>query len=71
MSKKLEKLALIEGQEVMEMLQSATFGGSCMGICTNKGCDYTSEVEPDQDKGYCEECDTNTVASCTMLAGII
>lgn len=68
---KLDKLAEIEGLDVMEMLEGATFEGRSPGICTNKGCDYTTEVEPDQDSGYCEECDTNTVKSCLILAGLI
>jgi hypothetical protein len=25
-----------------------------LGICTNDGCKYTVEVEPDQDRGWCE-----------------
>jgi hypothetical protein len=30
-------------------------------ICMNEGCDFTCEMEPDQDAGYCEECHTNTM----------
>ena len=69
--KKLLELANIEGLEVKELLEQATFDSVCMGICRNKDCDYTAEVEPDQDKGWCEDCNTNTVASPLMLAGII
>lgn len=69
---KLEKLAEIEGYaDVMEMLEQATFDSVSPGICTRKGCDYTTEVEPDQDRGYCEVCGTQTVKSALMLAGII
>jgi hypothetical protein len=35
----------------------------------NDGCDYTADMEPDQDRGWCEACDTNTVASALVLAG--
>ncbi len=31
------------------------------GICMNKFCDYTTTIEQDNDEGYCEECETNTV----------
>ena len=55
----------------MEMLQEATFDSVAKGICMNEGCDYTCEVEPDSDNGYCEICGTNTVKSCLMIAGII
>jgi len=68
---KLSKLAEIEGMDEMEMMEQASFDGISPGICTNKGCDYTTTVEPDSSEGYCEECDTNTVASCLVLAGII
>ena len=69
MKSKLETLAEIEGMDVMEMLEHATFDSVAPGICAN--CDYTCEVEPDQRKGYCEVCDTQTVSSCLILAGVI
>lgn len=68
---KLDTLARIEGKTVEELLASATFGSESKGICTNKGCNYTTETEPDQQEGYCEVCDTNTVVSACVLAGII
>ena len=69
---KLEKLAEIEGfSDVMDMLEAATFDSIAPGICMNTGCDYSTSVEPDSDTGWCEECDTNTVKSCLMLADII
>jgi len=68
---KLQKLANIEGVPVEELLENAVMDGSSKGICTNKGCDYTTETEPDQAQGYCEVCDTNTVKSACVLAGII
>jgi len=34
----------------------------------NEGCDYTAEMEPDQDAGYCEECRTNSMQSALILA---
>ena len=68
---KLQRLAEIEGLSVNEMLEQATFDGICPGICINPGCEYTTEVEPDQDKGWCEECQQNTVKSALTMAGII
>jgi hypothetical protein len=41
------------------------------GICINPGCNYTTDVEPDQDRGYCEVCRTQTVQSALILAGLI
>ena len=73
--KEQEKLALladIEGYDsVMDMLREATFDGRCMAICMNDGCEFTTEMEPDQDGGWCNECKTNTVKSCLILEGII
>ena len=68
---KLSKIAELEGRTVMEILEEGTFDGVCLGICTNKDCDYTTEVEPDCADGWCENCETNTVKSALMLAGII
>lgn len=71
MDDKLNLLADIEGMDVMEMLEQASFDGISPGICTNPECEYTTTVEPDQDKGWCEICETKTVISCLMLAGVI
>jgi len=68
---KLKRLADVEGMDEMELLEEATFDSVAKGICTNSGCDYTTEVEPDQDAGWCELCETPTVKSCLILAGMI
>ena len=71
MCEKLDLLADIEGMEVMEMLEQATFDSVSPGICMTPGCTYTTEVEPDQPHGWCEECNKGTVKSALLLAGII
>jgi hypothetical protein len=69
---KLEELVEIEGYETFDELLEATFSDSVSpGICTNDGCDFTVEVEPDQDRGWCESCGTNTVKSALILAGLV
>jgi hypothetical protein len=40
-------------------------------FCTERDCSYITEMEPDQDRGYCELCGRNTVASALALAGLI
>jgi hypothetical protein len=57
--------------DTMDMLEHATFDSVAPGICMNPDCDYSTEVEPDQDRGWCEVCETGTVKSCLILAGII
>jgi hypothetical protein len=69
---KLEKLLEIEGYERIEDLIEAVFYDSVSPtICMNEGCDFTCEMEPDEDAGYCEECHTNTMEAAPILAGII
>lgn len=66
---KLEKLAEIYGTDVMTMLEEATFDSIAPAICMN--CDYTEDMEPDQDQGWCPECEQNSMKSCLILAGVI
>lgn len=69
---KLERLLQIEGYDSVEQLAEAVVSDSVSpGICTNDGCDYTVEVEPDQTQGWCEACGTGTVKSALVLAGLI
>lgn len=69
---KLQTLATIEGHDnTVSLLEESVLDSIVPAICTNEGCDYTSDMEPDQDAGWCEECDTTTVKSCLILAGII
>ena len=69
---KLAKLVEIEGYETVEALLQAVIGDSVSpAICMNDGCDYTCEMEPDQTRGWCDECRTNTMKAAPVLAGII
>ena len=69
---KLQTLAESEGyDDPMDMIEACAMDSVNPGICMNEGCDYTTEVEPDSDSGYCEECGTNSVKSASMLYGII
>ncbi len=42
-------------------------------ICSNGDCGYTSELEPDSREGYCENCESHSMISCTelMIAGAL
>ena len=69
---KLAKLIEIEGYKSIEALLQAVIGDSVSpAICMNEDCDFTCEMEPDQDAGYCEECHTNSMQSALILAGLI
>jgi len=67
---KLTDLAEDWGVPLDEMLEEAVYDSVAPGICMNPGCDYTTEVEPDSMEGWCECCNTNTVQSCLVLAGL-
>jgi hypothetical protein len=72
MSNKLAKLLEIEGFETFEALAEEVVGDSVSpAICMNEGCNYTCEMEPDQDRGWCDECRTNSMQSALVLAGLI
>jgi hypothetical protein len=69
---KLMKLCDIEGFDILDdLLQAAVTDSVCPAICMTEGCDYTTEMEPDQDQGFCEACGGNTVTSALVLAGLI
>jgi hypothetical protein len=72
---KLRRLCEIEGFDDEINLFAAGIGDTvCPAICCNPDnphCDYTAEMEPDQDAGWCEVCSTNSMASALVLAGII
>jgi len=69
---KLTRLVAAEGYDSLEdLLAEAVFDSVCPGICMNADCTYTTDVEPDQDRGWCEACGTNSVKSALILAGLI
>ena len=69
---KLMKLCDTEGFDSLDdLLQAAVTDSVCPAICMTEGCDYTTEMEPDQDMGYCEVCGGQTVTSALVLAGLI
>ena len=70
--RKLDLLVEAEGfSDSEELLETFITNEVVPGICKNPGCDYTAQVEPDSRSGYCEVCDTQSVVSCLVLAGVI
>ncbi len=70
---KLKKLCEIEGfDDENELFAAAMSDSVCRAICCNPDnpeCDYTAEMEPDQDqdKGWCEVCERGTLVSALVL----
>ena len=63
---KLNDLLAIEGIDEDDAYEIANDSYQ-PGICMNDNCDYTTQVEPDSDSGYCEDCNTTTVESLQSL----
>src|SRR5712671_5757735 len=71
-SAKLMKLCDLEGlKRLDDLLKISVTDNLCPAICMTEGCDHTTEMESDQDAGYCEACGGNTVTSALVLAGLI
>jgi len=69
---KLKKLCEIEGyDDPLKLFEASIADSVCPAICVAEGCDYTCDMEPDQDRGYCEACGQNTMQSALVLAGLI
>jgi len=68
---KINQLINSWGMSLDDILMEGTFSGTCAAICVNPECDYTTDMEPDQDAGWCEICHTNTVQSALILMGMI
>jgi len=68
---KLATLAENEGFDADSLVEHFALRSVVPGICMNEGCDYSTNVEPDQRGGWCECCETRTVESCLSLAGVI
>jgi hypothetical protein len=68
---KLDQLASVWGLSVPEFIEEYALADVVPGICMNPNCSYTAEVEPDQQEGWCEECDMRSTKSGLLLAGLI
>jgi len=69
MSYGIEELGEAYGMDINEMCMQSLTDGVSPAICTV--CGYTTDMEPDQDRGWCDECKKNTMKSCLILIGAI
>ena len=53
------------------MLEDYAYKSVVPGVCKDVDCLAVTDVEPDQDKGWCEICSAPTVKSCLMIWGLI
>lgn len=71
-TKKLRKLVEIGGfADDLAFVEASLLDSVCPAICMNEGCSYSEDLEPDQQEGWCPECNTNSMMSGLVLAGII
>lgn len=72
---KLKGLIELEGFEDENALFAAAISDTvCPAICCNPdnpACDYTAEMEPDQDRSWCEVCEKRTLVSGLILGGFL
>lgn len=68
---KLDELLEIEGLDFESAMEQYGLESVVPGICMNPDCTYTTDVEPDCTKGYCEDCGTQSISSLNILMGII
>ena len=69
---KLATLIESEGFENnMDFIEAFITDSVCPAICMNEDCDYTCNLEPDQDEGWCDECGTHSMQSGLLLMGLI
>jgi hypothetical protein len=74
-SVKLRKLSETGGYaDLDELFEAAASDSVSPAICCNSEnpeCDYTADMESDQDRGWCEECQSGTMVSALVLGGLI
>ena len=58
-------------ESTLDLMTDYMHEGIMPAICMNKDCNYSTEMEPDQDRGWCENCSTNSLSSAAILMGII
>lgn len=69
---KVQSLLDLEGYDSPdEILADYALESVVPGICYNGGCDYVGYYEPDQNRGWCENCENTTVVSLLYMLGVI
>lgn len=64
-----ESEGFLSWDELFEARQLDLLDAVVPAICVY--CGLVTEMEPDQEQGWCESCDSNTVKSCLILAELI
>jgi hypothetical protein len=57
--------------ESIQLCLDFMFSSLVPAICMNERCNQIEEYEPDQDRGWCRNCNTNTVKSILIIEGVI
>lgn len=55
--------------DVEEMLEAVGLDSVVPAVCLD--CGYVEGMEPDQDRGWCPECNANTLRGALVLLGVI
>ena len=54
-----------------EMIEAYAFESMVPGVCKDTDCLAVTDVESDQDRGWCPVCNKTTIVSCLRLWGVI
>ena len=69
---KRKLLTLVDeyGGNINKILSETIMDSLCPAICMNEDCNATYDYEPDQERGWCEKCNTNSVKSILIIYGV-
>ncbi len=70
--RKLKFMAKELGYDTInQMLDANYLCGTVPSICWNDDCNNICDYEPDQNRGWCENCNEQSVKSCLVIEGIM
>ena len=71
-SQSLEILADQWGMDPWSLVEAYAMESVVPAICANLDCEeYSTELEPDCNAGFCNCCGESSMVSCMVLAGVI
>ena len=68
---KIKRLEQLTGKTYLQLAREATYDSLAYCICMNDGCCNYEKLEPDQDAGWCEDCQENSMKSILILLDLI
>lgn len=57
--------------DAIEMAEHYLLESCVPAVCMNDGCGYVADMEPDQECGWCDECQAPSLCGLMVLLGVI